>query len=315
MAAFADACPKTYRGSTYSVTRYDKQILEARVHLLPVNVKDSVLGQIFEGFGRVISITDEVNKYGAAYIKRGVRIVKVEVDEVGKFCVPHLLQFECGSRALVTVRGRPPLCLKCHRVGHLRSGCPGTVTNAGTGFQGRRETVRPVEKVDEVREEATGETVEKEMETVVEERTEEKAEEIEKEDDVVEEAEAMDVEVRGEKRSSSAVESGWVQISPNKKSGGSSGAGGAARVSDLTQELEAFLAEDPLTPGAGGAAGYAEPSRVTGFHYHFRFFPNDLYLVFTEIERNLIMDNDFSLIPQYLSRFGWFTFLLFFLLS
>ena len=117
MAAFADAGPKTYSRSSYSVIRYDKQLLEARVHWLPVNVKDSVLNQIFEGFGKVISITDEVNKYGAAYIKSGVRIVKVEVNEVGKSRVPHLLQFGCGSRALVTVRGRPPLCLRCHRVG------------------------------------------------------------------------------------------------------------------------------------------------------------------------------------------------------
>ena len=81
MAAFANAGPKTYsgssfsvtrydkHGSSFSVTRYDKQILEARVRWLPVNVKDSVLRQIFEGFGNVISITDEVNKYGAAYIK------------------------------------------------------------------------------------------------------------------------------------------------------------------------------------------------------------------------------------------------------
>jgi len=172
----------------------------------------------------------------------------------------------------VTVRGRPPQCLRCHRVGHLRSGCPGTVTNAGTGFQGRKETVKPVEKVDEVREEATGETVEKEMETVVEEetkevtekKTEEKAVGIEEEDDVVEEAEKMDVEVREEKRSSSVEESGWVQIPLNKrKSGGSSCAGGAARVSDLTQELEAVLAEDPLTP-VGGSGSAADDSVLEG---------------------------------------------------
>ena len=274
MAAFADVGPKSYRGSNYAVTRYDKQLLEARVHWLPVNVKDSVLSQIFEGFGKVISITDEVNKYGTAYIKSGVRIVKVEVDEVGKCRVPHLLQFGCGSRALVTVRGRPPLCLRCHRVEHLRSGCSGTVTNAGTVLQGRREMVRPM-KADEVTEEATGETKEKEMETVVEEetegeaeevteeKTEEKAEEIEEgEEDVVEEE--MDIVVRGEKRSSSSAESGWTRIPPNKrKSGGSSGTGGAARVSDMAQELEAVLADDPLTP-VGGSGSAADDSVLEG---------------------------------------------------
>jgi len=147
------------------------------------------------------------------------------------------------------------------------------VTNAGAVFQkGQKEVVRTA--VDEVREEATGDAEEKEMETVAEKETEEKteevaekkteeekAEEIEK-DDVVEEE--MDVEVRGEKRSSSAEESGWIQIPPNKrKSVGSSVAGGAARVSDLTQELEAVLAEDPLTP-VGGSGSAANDSVLEG---------------------------------------------------
>ena len=198
--------------------------------------------------------------------------MKIEIDEVGKSTIPHLLQFACGRKALVTVWGRPPLCLRCHNVGHMRSGCPGTVTNAGAVFQkGQKEVVRTA--VDEVREEATGDAEEKEIETVVEKATEkteevaekkteeEKAEEIEK-DDVVEEE--MDVEVRGEKRSSSADESGWIQIPPNKrKSGGSSFAGGAARVSDLTQELEAVLAEDPLTP-VGGSGSAANDSVLEG---------------------------------------------------
>jgi len=76
--------------------------------------------------------------------------------------------------------------------------------------------------------------------------------------------EAMDAEqsmyseeVRGEKRASSVEDSGCVRIPPNnRKSGGSPGAGGAW-ASDLTQELEAVLAENPLTPigGSGSAAG------------------------------------------------------------
>jgi len=39
----------------------------------------------------------------------------------------------------------------------MRSGCTGTVTNSGTGFQIRqkKEAVRPAEKEDEARAEAT----------------------------------------------------------------------------------------------------------------------------------------------------------------
>ena len=184
----------------------------------------------------------------------------------------------------MTVRGRPPLCRRCHRVGHLRSGCPGTVTNAGTVLQGKREVARPAERAEEVTGEATEET--KEMEAMVEEETEEKteekveevkekvteekAEDIEEREEDIEEREEdaveedMDIEVKGEKRSSSSAESGWAQIPPNKrKSGSSSGAGGAARVSDLTQELEAVLAEDPLTP-VGGSGSAADDSVLEG---------------------------------------------------
>jgi len=74
----------------------------------------------------------------------------------------------------------------------------------------------------------------------------------------------MELEVRGEKRASSTEESGWVQIAPNKrKSGSSSGVGGGARISDLTQELEAVLAEDPLTP-VGGSGSAADDSVLEG---------------------------------------------------
>jgi len=270
LETFCSGGPIEYRGVRFDVSRYDKQIVEARIHWLPVHVKDHVISKIFSSFGRIISITGESTKYGQTTIKTGVRVVKIEIDEVAKSTIPHLLQFACGRKALVTVRGRPPLCLKCHRVGHMGSGCPGTVTNAGTVFQERE-----VEKtaVDEVREEATEEVEEREMETVheeteevteekTEEETEEKKEKIE-EEDVVEEDNEMNVEVRGEKRSSSA-ESGWTQIPPNKrKSGSSSGAGGAARVSVLTQELEAVLAEDPLTP-VGGLSSAADDSVLEG---------------------------------------------------
>lgn len=38
--------------------------------------------------------------------------------------IPHLLRFSDGMSALLTIPGRPPLCLKCSRVGHVRRVCP-----------------------------------------------------------------------------------------------------------------------------------------------------------------------------------------------
>jgi len=128
------------------------------------------------------------------------------MDEVGKSNIPHLLHFACSSIALVTVRGRPPLCLRCHKVGHMRSGCPSTVTNAGTVFQVRqREAVRPADREDEARAEATEKTEEKGTVNAVEDWMEEKTEVMEQVDvEGVEETEGMEFEVRGEKRASSS---------------------------------------------------------------------------------------------------------------
>ena len=71
------------------------------MHWLPVHVKDTVLSKVFSKFGSIMSITDETLRYGQTHIKTGVRVVKVEVDEVGKSYIPYLLQFACGRKALV----------------------------------------------------------------------------------------------------------------------------------------------------------------------------------------------------------------------
>ncbi|KAH3811387.1 hypothetical protein DPMN_139797 [Dreissena polymorpha] len=53
-----------------------------------------------------------------------------------KASIPHLLSFQCGSKALVTMRGRPPLCLRCFELGHVKGECPGRAsggTNQSSG--------------------------------------------------------------------------------------------------------------------------------------------------------------------------------------
>lgn len=44
---------------------------------------------------------------------------------VQKNNVPHLYKFAWCSRALLTVRGRPPFCLRCYKVGQVRNVCDG----------------------------------------------------------------------------------------------------------------------------------------------------------------------------------------------
>ena len=61
----------------------------------------------------------------------GVRKVFLEVDVAQKIGLPHVFEFSDRLRALVTLTGRAPLCLKCGEVGHIRFGCPSSARVAG----------------------------------------------------------------------------------------------------------------------------------------------------------------------------------------
>jgi len=55
--------------------------------------------------------------------KTGVHEVRVKLSESERVVFPHTLKIE-GYTCLITFRGRPPLCLKCHDIGHTRGNCP-----------------------------------------------------------------------------------------------------------------------------------------------------------------------------------------------
>ena len=56
-----------------------------------------------------------------------VRNVILEVVVAQELALPHMFEFVDGLRALATLTGRAPLCLKCDKLGHLCFGCPAPV--------------------------------------------------------------------------------------------------------------------------------------------------------------------------------------------
>ncbi|KAH3788879.1 hypothetical protein DPMN_167042 [Dreissena polymorpha] len=52
------------------------------------------------------------------------------MEEEKLSCLPHLLNFACGAKALITMFGRPPLCLRCRNVDHVRKECPEQISGA-----------------------------------------------------------------------------------------------------------------------------------------------------------------------------------------
>ena len=97
---------------------------EIRVHWVPDFLNDNLLRSAFGRIGKIQSIEkarDIRGRYGS------IRLIKIEADwrEISK--VPHLMELSYEGkphRLLITMKGRPPLCLICSELGHTRRFCP-----------------------------------------------------------------------------------------------------------------------------------------------------------------------------------------------
>ncbi|KAH3828559.1 hypothetical protein DPMN_130540 [Dreissena polymorpha] len=117
----------THNNVLYRFLKCGKQIVHCRVHWLPAFVGDHVIAEIFDKFGTVLSIEHDTLKVGDFVTHSGVRVITLEVYNNKEDSVPHMIEFECGARALITMRGRQPLCLYCKEVGHVRMNCPNNI--------------------------------------------------------------------------------------------------------------------------------------------------------------------------------------------
>ncbi|KAH3804404.1 hypothetical protein DPMN_132689 [Dreissena polymorpha] len=64
-----------------------------------------VIHDIFSKFGKVVSISNDTLKVGNFETASGVRLVTLEVSVSEKAAIPHIVSFECGAKALVTMQG------------------------------------------------------------------------------------------------------------------------------------------------------------------------------------------------------------------
>lgn len=101
-----------------------REKLSLRIHWLPASVDDDAICNFFAYFGKIVNIKDEhCSLPRLLTVKSGVRLVTMEVNSRDKDTIPHRCSIG-GCSALVTFRGRPPLCLKCGETGHVRKACP-----------------------------------------------------------------------------------------------------------------------------------------------------------------------------------------------
>jgi len=112
--------PFQVRGRVFNVSYFGKQNICFRVHWLSIIMNNDKLYDVFSSFGKVIKVDYE--KHGDC--ENGVIQVFMEVSIAEKLEIPHMLHYSDGLKALVTMSGRAPLCLRCGEVGHVREACP-----------------------------------------------------------------------------------------------------------------------------------------------------------------------------------------------
>ena len=115
------------RDRSFKVVNISNQVAEFKIHWLPTYIKDSFIEDYFSRYGKVLNVTRENMVYSANDTKSsGIRRVMIETDEVQKRSLPYLVKFNGGYTCLLTMAGRPPFCLKCRAIGHVRRDCKGS---------------------------------------------------------------------------------------------------------------------------------------------------------------------------------------------
>ena len=97
----------SYRTRTFSVVNLGSQAVTVRLHWLPVYIKESVVEQVCSRYGEVIDVVSETSQCDICNVVTGVRLVRMRLSIDVVNCLPHIVSFRCGSRVLVSVRGRP----------------------------------------------------------------------------------------------------------------------------------------------------------------------------------------------------------------
>ena len=114
------------RGGGFRVRSADSTQFRVRIHWAPPFIPNDVIINHLSQYGKVLSCVNEMSvSKGFENVATGVRTV---VMCGNKADLPHFFVVVDKStkqtfQLLVTVTGRPPICLRCNKVGHFRREC------------------------------------------------------------------------------------------------------------------------------------------------------------------------------------------------
>ncbi|XP_060084730.1 uncharacterized protein LOC132563995 [Ylistrum balloti] len=129
--------------------RCDQRRLTIRVQWLPSWISDEGIASHFDGiYGKVVAIEREKDELSGVMLETGTRIISMVIREGDQDAIPYRDRI-FGKTALIVVPGRPPICLRCQQVGHVRAQCPGRpVVTAKQSYAAKvTSTVSPEETV------------------------------------------------------------------------------------------------------------------------------------------------------------------------
>lgn len=91
-----------------------------RVHWLPSYIQSEFLKDTFDKIGDVKGVYRVIDPVTG--IDNGIR--EVFLEGVDRNTIPYILRFETiNFKLLVTVKGRPPYCTRCSKIGYTRKNC------------------------------------------------------------------------------------------------------------------------------------------------------------------------------------------------
>ncbi|KAM7282734.1 hypothetical protein ISCGN_002857 [Ixodes scapularis] len=112
--------------------------LTVKVHWMPIPTPDEVIKQLLTPFGRVKRVEREMwRREGFGNLETTTRnVTMIMGDGVGPEKLSHQGNID-STKVLFSVPGRPPLCLRCEKVGHMRRQCvaPGCRVCRGFGHE------------------------------------------------------------------------------------------------------------------------------------------------------------------------------------
>jgi hypothetical protein len=114
-----------FNGVSFAVKLLNCQCVEVRLHWVPDTWTEKFVGGIVKDWGTILKL------HTARISARNQCVMELRLEctlqQVG--AIPHLLEVSDGTRILVTVPKRSPLCLGCKQLGHIKFRCPNFIPN------------------------------------------------------------------------------------------------------------------------------------------------------------------------------------------